>query len=406
MYNIYIFGASLEDTGNLKDIYDKNNTNISIGLCKKLGPLNRFSDGYVYIDYISKKLNKKILNMININNKCIKEENNIYNNNDFNYQKINIKNHDYKKIIINNKCLNNNIISHNLNYSQPMTNKYNYKYNDECDKNNFCINHNKNHLCINHNKNHLCINDNINNNECHKNNIIYQNNIINFSIGGAIVNGNINNNDINNNIIGHNGYVSQIDMFEKYVDILYNINNKDIFIYSSVGGNDISYIASQDNKDFFISKFIDLHINNITRLYNNGCKQLLLIYIDPESIEYLPFVIKQNNTRITSELIELQKRIITDGLLPKLYNIINNKLTSLNLTLIPVSPILKNFINNPIINGIRLPIYNKLPLPTMCDLINNNNDIYPFNTIFYDDLHLTQLTYKKFSNYILNFFNY
>ena len=51
--NIYVFGASLEDTGNMNILgMNLEPSPFDTEICEEIGPLGRFSDGFNYIDFM------------------------------------------------------------------------------------------------------------------------------------------------------------------------------------------------------------------------------------------------------------------------------------------------------------------------------------------------------------------
>jgi len=76
-------------------------------------------------------------------------------------------------------------------------------------------------------------------------------------------------------------------LFENHINKFnITVTEDDVFLYGSVGGNDLGVIAASDSlgQQSLIGDYINTHLNNIQRLYNNGCRQLIFLYIDSETV--------------------------------------------------------------------------------------------------------------------------
>jgi len=317
---LFIFGASLEDTGNMNILDMKVAPNaIDAGICEEIGPKGRFSNGFVYTDYLVNALNKKMLNSL------------------ASFQTVGQQ-----------QCLN-------------------------------------------------------------------------YSIGGAIYDGNVNNEELGLPDLGQNGYVSQVDLFEQDLT-KYNLNvsENDVFVYGSVGGNDLGVIALGLATP---ANYIDAHFDNIQRLYARGCRQLIFIYVDADSIPNIPAFIKTDlstSTPITIADLQNLSNTINNPLIDLLNDAINGgsaTMPNLNLTILPASDLLNEFISRPSVYGIRKPLEGdvdprgtsaSLPFPTYCGSRQGfpegtrNTTIKGINYLFYDDLHFTDVTNKKISDFVLS----
>jgi len=109
---------------------------------------------------------------------------------------------------------------------------------------------------------------------------------------------------------------------------------------------------------------------------------------------------------------------MNDPLLVSLDNAINGQnptMPDLNLTVIPASDLLGEFVNRPTVYGIRKLLPNDydprtgsdaLPFPTYCGTVRDVNDNVLNNRkcknyLFYDDLHFTDISNKKISDFVL-----
>lgn len=284
--------------------------------------------------------------------------------------------------------------------------------------------------------------------------------VLNFAISGAFVNGNVNNNPPDPQLTaGPNGYNAQITSFITLKNAgSFSIKDEDVFIYGSVGGNDL--FADSVN---VVPNFIPVHLDNIQRLYDEGCRNLILVVLDPDVLSdtppytdlktsLLPGIIRQDIANSAGGAVLQGARGLSQvlinggvipfplpGLLPILIESITNsagvtlgpttyQMPLLNLSVVKISTILKELTTYPEVNGVRIPNVGiassdydprnagncNFPYPTMCSAREvyipgvapnpNPKDILLPNTLFYDDLHPTEQSHTKFAEIVLRQF--
>lgn len=244
-----------------------------------------------------------------------------------------------------------------------------------------------------------------------------KNNIVNFAISGSTVNGNIWNTEPDkdfNQIVGDHGYNSQVD---KLVDILnrdnISLDKEDIILYTSLAGNDLGRIAMLPENEIKngIKDFVSIHLDNIMKLYKAGCKKLIVTCVDVDAVEYS---ISSHKAEVVMPGLINKLKKLTDllfngeyGLTTQINNI-SKTLLDLDIVMIPLSILAKEWTENPEKYGLRQINANDVDIRVM--LGTKDKPEYPFpsyydtlmthgvvadNTFYYDDNHLTEKMYRN-----------
>lgn len=257
--------------------------------------------------------------------------------------------------------------------------------------------------------------------------------MINFAVGGSTADGNTCNipgvalphNYVQ--VAGNHGFNSQVADFATKLAANQNaiIKDTDIFIYSSVGANDISLIAGCTNVTACVINFTATHLANIQTLYDLGMRRMIFTYVDSGAFNYNPATIKANITGYYVTLFDALSATIFDtattGFLAQLYaKLVDPSITGmsdLDLNVIPLSTLVSDVSANPVRHGIRKTLPNDrdprnyplgtttsaFPFPTLYDTLNDPaRGAVLLDTYFNDDNHPTEAGYHDESTYFIN----
>lgn len=253
-------------------------------------------------------------------------------------------------------------------------------------------------------------------------------NIMNFAVGGATASGNVHNAPTvplphnYDQVIGPHGFNGQVaDFEEKLAAKPVVIRSTDIFLYSSIGSNDISLIAACTNVTACIINFTDTHLDNIKRLYDSGMRRMILSYADAV-FQYNPATIKYNTSGayipVFNGLSDLIFNTPSTGFLARLYAMLvdlsPDGMSELDLNVITLSSLISDVAVNPVNHGIRKTLPNdrdprnyplgtknsSFPFPTLYDA-----SVYQganlLDTYYHDDNHPTEQGYQDYASYFI-----
>jgi len=255
--------------------------------------------------------------------------------------------------------------------------------------------------------------------------------MINFAVGGSTADGNVHNipgvalphNYVQ--VAGAHGFNSQVSDFLTKLAANQNaiIKDTDIFLYSSIGSNDISLIAGCTNVTACVINFTATHLTNIQTLYNAGMRRLILSYADSSVFGYNPATIKANTTGYYITVFDALSATIFDtattGFLAQLYaklvDLSSSGMSDLDLNVIPLSSLISDVSTNPVRHGIRKTLPNDrdprnyplgttnslFPFPTLYDTLTDRGAVL-LDGYYNDDNHPTEAGYHDYANYFIN----
>lgn len=255
--------------------------------------------------------------------------------------------------------------------------------------------------------------------------------MVNFAVGGSTADGNVHNipgvalPHNYDQVAGKHGFNAQVSDFITKLAANQNaiIKDTDIFLYSSIGSNDISLIAGCTNITACIINFTDTHLANIQTLYDAGMRRMILSYADSSVFGYNPATHKANTTGYYVTVFDALSATIFDtattGFLAQLYaklvDLSSSGMSDLDLNVIPLSSLISDVSSNPVKHGIRKTLPNDrdprnyplgtttsaFPFPTLYDTFTNRGAVL-LDTYYNDDNHPTEDGYHDYASYFIN----
>lgn len=254
-------------------------------------------------------------------------------------------------------------------------------------------------------------------------------NIMNFAVGGSTANGNVHNAPTvplphnYDQVVGSHGFNGQVDDFQAKLAATSGavIHSSDIFLYSSIGSNDISLIAACTNVTACIINFTDTHLDNIKRLYDSGMRRMILSYADAV-FQYNPATIKYNTSGayitvfngISAAIFNTPTTGFLDRLYAMLVDLSTDGMSELDLNVIPLSSLIAGVATDPVEHGIRKTLPNDrdprnyplgtttsaFPFPTLYDT-NVFSGANLLDAYYHDDNHPTEQGYQDYASYFI-----
>lgn len=255
--------------------------------------------------------------------------------------------------------------------------------------------------------------------------------IVNFAVGGSTADGNVYNiptvalpHDYDQ-VAGLYGFDFQVSDFITKLAANQNqiIKNTDIFLYSSVGANDVSLIAACTNVTACIINFTATHLTNIKTLYDAGMRRMILSYADSSAFGYNPATIKANATGyyvsvfngLSALIFDTPTTGFLDQLYAKLVDLSASGMSDLDLNVIPLSSLVSDVSSNPVKHGIRKTLPNDrdprnyplgttpslFPFPTLYDTLVDRGSVL-LDGYYNDDNHPTEAGYRDYASYYID----